>query len=292
MTDKTNSAHDTEQAVLKIMKDFPKLSRKDAEQTYELSLELGDVLRKSHADRNAERIKRESRKVKDLPPLTGLHTRFCRRTPPTRIKIRKGSKGFWRLPGVSMKGRAWDVPATGGYSGGWETGKALAYAYLKQAKESGREDGHGLQSILETAMRAAVNLGGIDAVLGCPEFPMDQMPEANLSLRGQLCGFIQTIGNWACSAAIMLVGEPHNLSAQQIVGLANRGLAFDQAAFDAHWHPIWDAQEAADEARYQQERRDARNAKRRARRAAKKALQAASIADATATFAESARLAA
>lgn len=215
-----------------------------------------------------ERIARESRKLKDLDPLTGMAVRFCRNRPPKRIKARVTKRGRWLLPGVKAKGRMelWDVPATGGYVGGWETGKALAYALLKNANATGKVDGYDFQQILLSAIKATEREGGFSAVF--PDSNVSDMTEAQSSKRGQLCGFIQCVGDWACSAAVKLVGEPHNLSQDQIIGLANRGLAYSQEDHDAVMLPIWEAEEAADGAK----RRAATTAKRRALRLARTAV--------------------
>lgn len=265
MTKKNYSDMNKEEYIAAMMEDLPDLTREGAERLYDISRPMIGEQKK----RDADKKERESRKVKDLPALTGMNVRFCRSRPPKSIKARVSRRGQWMLPGTKRAddiGKGWNVPATGGYAGGWETGTALAYAFLKQAKaeKGGMSAGHTFQWILESAFKATDPLGGIDKVLGRMVF---DMPDANCSMRGQLCGFIQTIGNWAASAAVMLTGEPHQLSYEQIVGLANRGLAYSQADHDAEMMPIWEAEEEADKA----ERRAATTAKRRQLREARKA---------------------
>lgn len=244
-----------------------------AERMWECAGEIVLAGNERRATAEAARVERESRKVKDLSPLTGMRVRFCRNKPPARIKSRGGLEGkrylYQTLPGVPSSKKVWDVPATGGYVGGWETGMALAFLFYKRAKTVDRASGWNFLEIVRSIAASAEPHGGLAVVLGNAKLTPEQD-----SMRGQVCGFLTAIGDWASCAALYMKGPADDLSEAQLIGMANRGLAYDSAA--AHAEML--AEDERTEAEWEQERRAATTEKRRALREARKAAaQAAPI---------------
>jgi hypothetical protein len=123
-----------------------------------------------------------------------------------------------RLPFVGGKDRDgcisfWNVPATGGYGGGCQTGEALAQAYLKLMADGGEYNGGMTQNIvfsMAEALRAA------------------KTPEDRASIRGQIVSFFATL-DWYLHKLIPVLGLPPMgplafVSQENICARANAGL--------------------------------------------------------------------
>ena len=72
--------------------------------------------------------------------VTRLHAAFVGKTPNPIKRKTRGKPGFRRLPFVAgwrteSASPCWNVPASGGYFGGYETGEAMAQAFLKFLRE-------------------------------------------------------------------------------------------------------------------------------------------------------------
>lgn len=117
----------------------------------------------------------------------------------------------------------WDVPFTGGYFGGNETGEAIAYIYLAHLRHMSGNKSHklGLGPILSEMMRR-----------------IPRTKEEHDSRCGQLIGFASVIGTWL-GAAVDQLGE--RLETADQVGLlkaANAGLDF--AGAQARFNKVLD----------------------------------------------------
>lgn len=115
--------------------------------------------------------------------------------------VGKGGKG----PGLSF----WSVPATGGYGGGCETGKALALLYMKHLREHGPAAGGMLQTMA---------------------FSMFEDGADNDARRGQIVGFF-TMLEKAWFSACRKNSALDNFSAVDLLEAANTGLEFDEEAY-------------------------------------------------------------
>lgn len=136
-------------------------------------------------------------------------------TQNQRINFHSNKKNvLHRLPFIGDGGQGpglsfWDIPATGGYSGGCETGKALALIYMKHLREHGPAAGGILQVIA---------------------FSMFEDAAENDSRRGQIVGFFTTLEKlWfsACRQNSAL----DDFKADDLLESANAGLQFDEEAF-------------------------------------------------------------
>ena len=160
-----------------------------------------------------------------------LNPSFIRKTAsPIKSKARN-KPGFQKLPFIAnrrlkSKSPYWNLPATGGYFGGFATGEAMAVAYLKALRDD-KIDYH-LAFIVESMMVRCEQEGGSKEVVN----PGDRSPEAN-SLRGQYCGFFYTLTKWLGMAARSFGSNLDNLHERELVAQANAGLGFDSEAFMA-----------------------------------------------------------
>ena len=118
-----------------------------------------------------------------------------------------------RLPFAGPGG--WDVPNTGGYTGGCDTGSALAVMYLKHLRQNGAAPCGSLQHIV---------LGMIENAHGSPE---------TLSLRGQVVGFFSLLDAWLAEAAKICGSNLDEVTPKELLKLANDGLNFDYDAYMA-----------------------------------------------------------
>lgn len=121
----------------------------------------------------------------------------------------------------------WDVPATGGYMGGYETGEAMALAFAKFLREeSGDYAGGALTHIVGSFMERYEDEGGKEM----EERPVPEQSHSSASLRGQYVGFFNTIAKLLRDAAQRLGGEFDRTSERELLQRANSGLGFDEAA--------------------------------------------------------------
>jgi hypothetical protein len=149
----------------------------------------------------------------------------------------KGHNEVHRLPFVAKRiGKCdqplfWDVPATGGYFGGYATGKAMALAYLKVQRK------HGSPGVRDPLTRIAGSFmirfeqsGGSKALReDC--FSAEQKNDGMAALRGQYVGFFNTISQWLDLAAMHLGARLDQLDEDELLAEANAGLKFDHAAY-------------------------------------------------------------
>lgn len=117
------------------------------------------------------------------------------------------------LPFVSNKNSeqrsCWQVPATGGYTGGNQTGDNLAYIYLKHLRETRGEASESLSSIF------------LDMARVC----QSETPES-ITIRGQIISFLSVIEDWVSAAAVRL-GDPLDvLDSDILLQEANYGLNY------------------------------------------------------------------
>lgn len=155
----------------------------------------------------------------------------------TALKIkspRKYKTGFESLPFVAgwrSKATAprWNIPASGGYIGGYETGKAMATALLKFMRADDRNMHGYLPDIVESFACRFEEEGGSE--MASRRF--DDRSEAYVSLRGQYCGFFNTLADWLADAARLMGSNLDNLSNKELIDCANKGLGFDEEAYFA-----------------------------------------------------------
>jgi len=142
---------------------------------------------------------------------------------------------FLQLPFVGSRGtkrtkRFWDVPATGGYFGGYKTGEAMALAFLKFLRADESEyPNYQLTQIVESFMVRFEEEGGEAMV----DRRISDWSTSFDSLRGQHVGFFNTLSVWLAAAAKNLGPRLDNLTEQELVRRANAGLKFDSAAYIA-----------------------------------------------------------
>lgn len=121
-----------------------------------------------------------------------------------------------RLPfvgGTSPRGYGisfWDVPATGGFSGGCDTGKALAHVFLKHLRDYGGQPSGILQSI-------ALDMLG--------------RSEPNKSTIGQAIGFFAVLDAWLTEATQQGGVNFDQITESYLLDKANLGLTGEAEPF-------------------------------------------------------------
>lgn len=123
-----------------------------------------------------------------------------------------GHTPFHRLPFVGRT--AWQVPATGGYFGGYATGEAMALSFLHYLR-AGNDD------LPETRLAQIVTAFAAHLA--------EADDSGRDSVRGQAIGFCNTLSGWLTRAARQwgdTLAPPRDL-----VRRANAGLGFDEAAY-------------------------------------------------------------
>lgn len=104
----------------------------------------------------------------------------------------------------------WDVPLTGDYWGGWDTGQALSLIALKHIKaHHDNPIGH---------------LGGIAA--SWLERAQQATPEEFATLRGQVLGFMRTVEVAAIGGLFHAGYDTDSWDEKSLLKEANKGLAF------------------------------------------------------------------
>lgn len=111
--------------------------------------------------------------------------------------------------------RYWQVPASGGYGGGCETGEALALLYLQYLRHSSRDD-IAVLSLIAGSMR----MRWLEA---CGSDPAG-VERACLSLRGQSAGFMRIVNLWLGIAARDLGDCLDQMDENNLLRQANGGL--------------------------------------------------------------------
>jgi hypothetical protein len=150
-----------------------------------------------------------------------------------QVKLKRKSRaasGTARLPFIGGSGpdRCWNIPATGGYFGGYETGEAMAQAYLKMQRSSASTSCFFVTAIVASFMARFEKEGGSEMAAR-----RDQWSEGYESFRGQYVGFFNTISAWLDRAAVNCGSELDRITDDDIRTRANAGLAFDDAAYMA-----------------------------------------------------------
>jgi hypothetical protein len=155
-------------------------------------------------------------------------------TNPIKRKTR-GKPGFRSLPFVAgwrteSASPCWNVPASGGYFGGYETGEAMAQAFLKFLRdEQGDFPAYWLTGIAESFMVRFEQEGGRAMKDRSPCSGSDGFE----AFRGQYCGFFNTVSQWLAASAKHLGSNLDRLTEQDLVRRANAGLGFDHVAYMA-----------------------------------------------------------
>lgn len=155
---------------------------------------------------------------------------------PSPIKCRpRGKPDFHQLPFVA-DGRVesaspyWHIPASGGYFGGYETGEAMAHAFLKFLREEQSTcPTYWMTGIVESFMIHFESEGG----LAMQRRRASEWSDEFTSFRGQYTGFINTLSQWLTVAAKQLGSSLDSLTEQDMVNRANAGLGFDHVAYRA-----------------------------------------------------------
>lgn len=101
----------------------------------------------------------------------------------------------------------WNVPRTGGYTGGNMTGNALAHIYLQHLRVNGRDECGLLQGIV-------LDMAGIEH---------SKDPEIT-ALRGQIVGFFCVLEKWIASAVKDGGSNLDNADPKEFLKRANAGL--------------------------------------------------------------------
>jgi hypothetical protein len=93
-----------------------------------------------------------------------LPVSFIRKGQAKLKRKSRAESGFARLPFIGGSGpdRCWNIPATGGYFGGYETGEAMAQAYLKMQRSSARTSPCFLTAIVASFMARFEKEGGTE----------------------------------------------------------------------------------------------------------------------------------
>ena len=105
----------------------------------------------------------------------------------------------------------WDVPLTGGYSGGWKTGGALALIALKHLSNyNQRVDGDHLKYIASSWIELASKAS----------------PDELETLRAQVLGFMAEVGKFAEAAAVGSRLRLAKVDDKAELKKANEGLGF------------------------------------------------------------------
>lgn len=130
---------------------------------------------------------------------------------PGKLKYR-GIDDFFKLPFVAYQFKrsstpCWNVPATGGYFGGYQTGQSLALLYLKQQRLAKGNYG-SLVNVVESMMMAYEREGG----KAMHAQAMEQWSESFNAFRGQYHGFFNTIAELVMQAAKQLSTNINDLS--------------------------------------------------------------------------------
>lgn len=156
---------------------------------------------------------------------------------PTPIKCKtRGKPGFRRLPfvaGLRSESAApcWNVPASGGYFGGYETGEAMAQAFLKFLHEEPDDlPSYWLTDIVQSFMVRFEQEGGKAMA---DRSPCSERSETFQAFRGQYCGFFNTVSQWLAASAKHLGSNLDRITEQDLVHRANAGLSFDHVAYMA-----------------------------------------------------------
>lgn len=148
-------------------------------------------------------------------------------------KKRPGKSRLNALPFVATRNKVTiahflDVPATGGYLGGYQTGAAAAIAFLKYQRGEERGGPNNLlASIFESFAVRLIEEGGLEMLSkSCP----DQTPTFS-SLRGQYAGFFNKLSECLENAVKEAGSHLDRVTDNDLLKRMNAGLSFDEDAF-------------------------------------------------------------
>ncbi|NWC24050.1 hypothetical protein HX787_20360 [Pseudomonas tolaasii] len=105
----------------------------------------------------------------------------------------------------------WDVPLTGGFFGGIDAGRAMAFVHLKHVRNHRGDEIHNASGILTSIL------------MGMDNKQPSSKEEAD-SLRGQRVGFMNEICSWIKSAAEQLGSTLDAIPERSFVQQANENL--------------------------------------------------------------------
>lgn len=151
--------------------------------------------------------------------------------PAKALRVGRGKHPYRSLPFIGKGGEAsfWSVPARGGYFGGYKTGEAMAYAFLKANRS---DDATGpnamLANIVEAFMCRFEDEGGAAASRAARR---SNANDGMSALRGQWVGFFNTLAHWIAVSAKQSGGLLDAVPMQRFVDDANAGLSFDESAY-------------------------------------------------------------
>jgi len=170
----------------------------------------------------------------------------CIGKPPMPIRRKTRVKSaFRRLPfvgnGIKNAPHCWNVPATGGYFGGYETGEAMAYALLKNMREDKTvfPKNDSLRDVAEAFMIRFEQEGGEEM----EKRICNEWSDSFNSFLGQRTGFFNTISRFLSAATKVMGSEFDLLSEDELLNRANAGLGFKDKEFTDLCHKIDQANE-------------------------------------------------
>lgn len=165
---------------------------------------------------------------------TDKSTAFTRK-PANPIKRRRhrSKYPFLNLPFIAG-GRTktdaghWHVSATGGHLGGYRTGQAMAQAFLKFLRERGSPEPDNHLSLIATSFMIRFEQeGGVQM----EKRSIRDSTESFRSLRGQYCGFFNTLNYWLTASVNHFGKNLDAVTEQELIRRANEGLGFDEEAY-------------------------------------------------------------
>lgn len=145
----------------------------------------------------------------------------------TRLAFHTRRRGaFKQLPFIDKDGLSgWDVPASGGESGGWRTGEALAVMFLKHLREHGdAKFSLELLCVVRGMARRYAEVGG-DAMAARS---LKQRSDEFNALNGQMVGFLGEIGRLLVAASRHMGASLDGISNEALLAKANAGLMADE----------------------------------------------------------------
>ena len=122
----------------------------------------------------------------------------------------------------------WNVPTTGGYLGGYETGRAMAHDFLKMLRND--QSSTPPTDLAQIVKSFAIKFGIENGPEMCNK-PIPERTENFGSLHGQYVGFFNTLSEWLKAGAKHLVGGLDEMTEDDLLARANAGLVFDEEAY-------------------------------------------------------------
>lgn len=168
-------------------------------------------------------------RLKDHPDTAGCHQSH-RRTPAKHAALKYGRSRnqFLRLPfmgkGETIKALCWDLPATGGYVGGYRAGEAMAISFLKYLRD---QDQPFIPTELTHIAGAIMERWSQEGGHRMASRSMANQSLAFESIHGQYAGFFNTLLPWIHAAASRLGGNLDSITEGDLIRKANAGLNWD-----------------------------------------------------------------